>query len=162
MEHPYDEFLIGSLVGITNEALAQRLDAFYPLEGFPEIRQTHSIVFRSLPPEGCRLSELAERCHSTRQAIGYLVTHLVEHGYLMRIPDPVDSRAQIIQRTERGWAFHKAIKPYVYQVQREWTVAFGEEKMEQMLGLLREFVHNVLEVKYEGSISELGTDTQKR
>ena len=76
---------------------------------------------------------------------------------MTRIPDPLDSRAQIIQRTEQGWAFHKAIKPYVYQIQQEWGDAFGQEKMTQLLTLLRDFVHDVLEVEYKGSLSEIGT-----
>jgi DNA-binding MarR family transcriptional regulator len=38
----------------------------------------------------------------TKQAMAELVQHLETHGYVVRVPDPTDRRAKLVQPTERG------------------------------------------------------------
>ncbi len=160
MSHQQQEdFLIGSLLRITTEALDREINELQERSGrFPEIRPIHSVVFLYLPPEGCRITELAERAHMTRQAITYLVDHLIEHGYLERVDDPTDKRAQIIRRTQKALDFHKMTKEHVLEIQGRWAQQIGKNDMQQLLILLRRLVHGVLDVEYQGSISELSDD----
>jgi DNA-binding MarR family transcriptional regulator len=154
-----DDFFIGGLISIANHALDARMRSYFPFADFPELRPIHAPIFQFLPLAGCRLTDLADQLDMTRQAAGYLVDYLVEHHYLERLPDPTDNRAQIIQRTERGWAFHRHIKPLAREVQQDWARQFGEERMRQLVLLMKQLVHDVLGVDYVGSVSE-ATDQQ--
>lgn len=151
-----DGFLIGSLLSAAAAELERRVLDGYHAAGFTDIRAVHAHVFRLLPPEGCRVTELAERAYSSKQAMGYLVEYLEEHGYLERVADPNDRRAQIVRRTERGWEVNRAARRLVQQVQTEWAQQLGLERMESMIESLRMLVQ-LLGVSYEGSISEVST-----
>jgi DNA-binding MarR family transcriptional regulator len=38
----------------------------------------------------------------TKQAMAEPVRYLETHGYVVRVPDPVDRRAELVRPTERG------------------------------------------------------------
>ena len=154
MRSPGGGFLIGSLLGIPSDVLGRRVQEGYVAAGLDGIRPAHTPVFRHLQPEGDRVTDLAARAGMTKQAIGYLVEYLIRHGYLERLPDPTDGRAQIVQRTERGWEVNRVARQVVAEVQDEWASALGEERMEQLRELLGDLVR-FLGVQYVGSISEV-------
>jgi DNA-binding MarR family transcriptional regulator len=154
-----DGFLIGSLVAAVAAELEQRVLEGYHAAGFTDIRAAHAQIFRLLPPKGCRVTELAERAYSSKQAVGYLVDYLEEHGYVERVPDPNDGRAQIVRRTERGWELNRTARQLVQQVQHEWAQQIGKERMTVMIESLGLLVQ-VLGVRYQGSISEVSTRPQ--
>jgi DNA-binding MarR family transcriptional regulator len=158
MQRQDNDYLIGSLLAIPAEALEHEVYARYAQAGYSDVRLVHSPIFRHLPPQGCRVTELARRGRMTKQAAGYLVDTLVEHGYLERVPDPTDGRAQIIKRTAKGWEINRLARQYVEEVQAEWTREYGEENMQQLLTLLRDLVHGVLKTPYQGSISQLSIE----
>jgi DNA-binding MarR family transcriptional regulator len=149
-----DGFLIGSLLGIPYDALGKRVETGYAAAGFDDLRPAHSSVFRLLSPEGDRVTELARRAGTTKQAMGYLVEYLIARGYLERLPDPTDGRAQIVRRTARGWAVNRTAREVVATVQAEWTAAIGEARMDLLLDILRDLV-TALGVEYSGSVSEV-------
>lgn len=153
-----DGFLIGSLLGIPYDVLGKRVEAGYIEAGFEDLRPAHSPVFRFLAPDGDRVTDLARRAGTTKQAMGYLVDYLIGRGYLERLPDPTDGRAQIVRRTERGWAVNRTAWEVVAAVQAEWGAAIGEERMDVLLAVLRELVA-ALGVDYTGSVSEVSTRT---
>jgi DNA-binding MarR family transcriptional regulator len=151
---PQQGFLIGSLVTAVAAELERRvLDGFHAA-GFTDIRTAHAHIFRLLPPEGCRVTELAEQAYSSKQAMGYLVEYLEDHGYVERVPDPKDGRAQIVRRTERGWEVNRTARHLVQQIQNEWAQQLGEERMALTVESLRMLVQ-LLGIPYEGSISEM-------
>jgi DNA-binding MarR family transcriptional regulator len=111
-------------------------------------------VFRTLAPDGERVTELAARAHTTKQAMGYLVDYLVQHGYLERLRDPTDGRAQIVRRTERGWEANRVAREVVGDVQAEWAAMLGPHRLDQLVNLLTDLASR-LGARYAGSISEL-------
>jgi DNA-binding MarR family transcriptional regulator len=154
MEPPQNGFLIGALVAITSDALRQQARKRLAAVGFTDVRPAHDVVFALLRAEGDRIVELAKRAQMTKQAMGYLVTYLEAHDYLERVPDPADGRAQIVRRTKRGWAFQRSARQVVQEIQNEWAEQFGEEQMQQLIGLLRDLV-KLLGVEYTGSAPEI-------
>ena len=70
--------------------------------GFPDIRIAHSAVFRTISPDGMRVTVLAERAGMTKQSMAYLVDSLVELGYVEITADPQDKRAKQVTLTKRG------------------------------------------------------------
>jgi DNA-binding MarR family transcriptional regulator len=151
-----DGFLIGSLLSAAAAELERRVLDGYQAAGYTDIRAVHSNIFRLIPPQGCRVTELAERLYSSKQATGYLVDYLEAHGYLERVADPRDGRAQIVRRTERGWEVNRLARQLVQQIQAEWAQQLGEERMGSLIESLRMLVQQ-LGVPYEGSISEVST-----
>lgn len=95
-------------------------------------------IFYFLKDGGLRLVELAERTHTTKQAIGYTVNRLEEAGYLERVPDPKDGRAKIIRITQRGWEARRVAEGIVGEVEEECVRRLGEERMRQFEELLEE------------------------
>ncbi len=149
-----DGFLIGVLLNGPAEAVAHRVYARLELEGFGNLRRAQADVFRFIPPEGGRVTDVAAAAGMSKQAMAYVVEGLIELGYLSRAPDPDDGRAQIVRRTERGWEVNRAARRAVMEVQAEWTVALGPERMELLLGLLRD-LGDYLGIVYQGSIPEV-------
>jgi DNA-binding MarR family transcriptional regulator len=136
----YPQTLIGTLLAVPNGALQRRVHAGFARAGLADIRPVHATLFSMLPEEGCRITELAERLGTTKQAVGYLVAYLEEHGYLERIPDPRDGRAQIVRRTDTGWLVNQTARRMVEEVQADWAERIGADKMERLMGLLGELV----------------------
>jgi DNA-binding MarR family transcriptional regulator len=95
-------FLIGVLTAITSDALRQRVQERYAAAGFADLRLAHDVVFALLRPDGDRIVDLAKRAQMTKQSMGYLVAYLEAHGYVERVPDPTDRRAQLVRRSARG------------------------------------------------------------
>ena len=82
-----------------NLRIIERLRA----SGFPEVRPAHGKVFEHVG-DGRRVSEMAERAQVTKQSMGELVATLERAGYVERVPDPTDRRAQLVRTTARGHA----------------------------------------------------------
>src|SRR4051812_21713187 len=93
---------MGLLLKLPYVALERHLSARLHALGFGDLRPAHYAVFQSLVPQGSRLTELAERAGMTKQSMGYLVDYLEDHGYLRRVPDPQDQRAQVIRTTAKA------------------------------------------------------------
>jgi DNA-binding MarR family transcriptional regulator len=151
---PAAGFLIGSLLQVPLEVLGQRVQDAYAAAGLTELRPAHGAVFRYLAPDGERITDVAARAQTTKQAMGYLVEYLVQHGYLERLPDPTDGRAQIVRRTQRGWQANRIAREVVAAVQAEWAELLGAGRFEDLLSLLTE-LGSRLGAEYAGSISEV-------
>lgn len=96
--------------------------------GFTEIGG-NGCVFRWLDPEGSRLAEMVERSGMTKQAFGEHVASLEQHGYLTRVPDPMDGRAKLVVPTERGLAARTAARRIFGEIEDEWARSFGTEDL---------------------------------
>ena len=107
---------------------------------FPDLHAAHLIIFQVIehPPAGSRLTELAERAQTTKQAMGQLVDALERGGYVERIPDPFDRRAKQIRLTPRGWEVHERGGEIVAALQADWATSLGPAKLGQLLALLEE------------------------
>lgn len=95
---------LGTLLSTAGQRLAGLLDRELGAAGFTDIRAAHAPVFMSIDPEGSRITELAERAQMTKQAMGELLRHLAERGYVEIGVDPSDRRARRVVLTDRGWS----------------------------------------------------------
>src|SRR4029453_982895 len=94
---------------------------------------------------GSRLTELAERAGMTKQSMGYLVDYLEEHGYLLRVPDPQDQRAQVIRVTPRAKKLDEAVEAVLEELHADWAAKLGRARFRQLRDLLGELVNVVRE-----------------
>ena len=101
-------------------------------------------IFHYLREGGLRLTELAKRTHTTKQALRYTINQLEAAGYVERVPDPTDGRAKIIRLTERGWQSRRVADEIIASIEHECVQKLGEERMRQFEALVKE-VGSVLE-----------------
>jgi DNA-binding MarR family transcriptional regulator len=132
--------MIRALLAVASGALRERMSAGMAAAGFADLRPAYEAVFALLRPEGDRVVDLARRAHTSKQAMGYLVASLEAAGYLERVPDPTDRRAQLVQRTARGWEVNQTARRLVKELQDELAAQLGPERMQALLELLRDLV----------------------
>ena len=69
----------------------------------PNFNIAHTRLFPYLDlTKGTRPSELAARSGVSKQNLNYLLNELEKMGYLIRVADPEDGRAKLVQVTEEG------------------------------------------------------------
>ena len=132
--------LIGALLAIPHYELQRRVQAGFADAGLPEMRPAHNPIFQWLPAEGARVTELAARIGTTKQAVGYLVDYLETRGFLERIADPRDGRAFLVRRTQKGWLVNQTARRLVEEIQADWTERIGHERMAELRELLGDLV----------------------
>lgn len=106
--------------------------------GHPDVRSAHGNVFQYLDDEGTRVGVLAERAQVTKQAMAQLVAHLEQHGYVERVPDPGDRRAQLVRATDRGREVFAVARELVAETEARLIERLGEAKLRRLRALLQE------------------------
>jgi DNA-binding MarR family transcriptional regulator len=111
--------------------------------GYDDLRPAHAAVFANLRGEGSRAVDVADRAGMTKQSMGYLVDYLVERGYLERMPDPTDGRAQLIRLTPRGWDAEQAGNAAFAAIEAEWSARLGDERWAELRTLLTQLLETL-------------------
>lgn len=97
--------------------------------GLSDIAPSHGdILVRLLACEACNMSELAKQVHRTKSTVTALVKKLERNGYVLRIPDPEDSRGVLVRLTDKGRALEPAFEAISNGLQRLITDRLSEEE----------------------------------
>lgn len=141
--------LFSQLLRRPYETLLMKVHADLAAAGFADSSPSWGTnIFHCLREGGLRLTELAERTHTTKQAMRYTVNQLEAAGYVERVPDSTDGRAKIIRLTERGWALRRAADEIVASIEEECVRHLGGQRMRQFERLMKD-VSSVLEENRE-------------
>jgi DNA-binding MarR family transcriptional regulator len=132
--------MIGALLRIPREATLRRVVDGLAAAGFGDVRPAHFTVFQHMPPEGIRLTALAEAALMTKQSMGYLVDDLEALGYVERVPDPADRRAKLVRLTSRGRAVDDTVRAVIRHIEADWARRLGEQEYQQLTRLLRALI----------------------
>ena len=127
--------------------------------GHQVVRAAHGAVFQHLDDTGTTVSTLAARAQITKQAMAELVQHLERHGYVVRVPDPDDRRAKLVQPTDRGAAVIAIAQELVPEVERHIDDVLGAARARALrldLQTLRDTAGRVLD-RPLGSTAGQGT-----
>ncbi|MDE0881223.1 MAG: MarR family transcriptional regulator [Myxococcota bacterium] len=113
--------------------------------GYEDLR----VGFTTLLPHldrrhGSRITELAERMGSTKQAVGQMVTQLQNAGYVRRRLDPQDGRARLVELTEGGFEVLLAGLEVFAEIETELAAELGSENLKRF-AKNAEAVRNCLE-----------------
>jgi len=92
-----------------------------------QVTAAHIHITRHLPPEGARLTDLAQAAGMTKQAMGTLVTQCEAWGMVRREGSATDARAKRVVFTEIGQAWLAAYQEAVAQAEAEMRAAVSEE-----------------------------------
>jgi DNA-binding MarR family transcriptional regulator len=120
--------LLGEAFDAMNELAVTRLAE----RGHSAVRPAHGAVFQFLDDGGTTVSVLAERARMTKQSMAELVRHLEAHGYVVRVADPEDRRAKLVQATDRGREVFAIARETVVETEQRLTEALGPRRMSRL------------------------------
>ncbi len=123
---------LARLLGLCSAKFSQQLLQALWDAGFTDQRMVYDKVFPFVPPEGIRLTDLAERAGMTKQAMSELVADLVGLNYLEQTPDPSDGRAKLITFTDRGWSAVDTVLAAFRETEEALAVRLGERRMAEL------------------------------
>lgn len=104
--------------------------------GLPVAKMT---LLQQVGPDGTRQTDLAQMLSVSKQAIGQLVSDLVNLGMVKRDPDPADARATLVRLTSKGQKALSGGQAIFDEVHGELEGKMGKagvEKLESALGAL--------------------------
>lgn len=108
--------------------------------GHEGLGTTHTALLPHVDLGGTRASVLAERAGMTKQAAGQVVRDLERQGYVERRPDPEDGRATLVRFTDAGWGFLRDAGDVKREIEAEYAVLLGEERMRLLYSALNELL----------------------
>lgn len=127
---------LGNLLAACAHHLSDALNDGLENAGFSDLRASHAPVFLAVDPGGTRLTDLAQRAHMSKQAMGELVRHLSDRGYLEVMTDKQDARARLVRPTTRGWDAVSAAMHVVDSFDAWLDASIGTSQVAQLRGTL--------------------------
>ena len=127
---------IGLLRVAFDQALSTVLAEVAPAH--PALRQAHLQIFRFDGVEGSTTVQLAAHAGMTKQSMHETVSHLEQHGYLTREPDPRDARGRLVRLTPAGRALERDVHTAIAGVLESWRERLGAERFDTLWSILRE------------------------
>jgi DNA-binding MarR family transcriptional regulator len=135
---------LGSLTAMLFRALVDRLEVHITEQAGQVARPSHLYILRSLYPDGATVTELAERCEVTKQAISQILDSLESMKVVKRTPDPRDARAKVVKLTKKGERSLEIAVLAWGEVENEWAKLLGgpaamQEVREAMFAFIEKY-----------------------
>ena len=140
---------LGALLRIASQAMTEQFSRWITASGFEGIQPAHSAVIQPLwnMPGGVRITALAEAARVTKQTMSALVADLERAGYVERVHDPRDARANLIRLSQRGRAYASAARAFAIRIERDWAKRIGPDRMAELRATLELLRTTVLQPK---------------
>lgn len=107
-------------------------------ENFPGLRVSHYRLLELIPPEGARITDLAEVATMTKQGLGQHVDYLQKLGYTESDRLRGDRRVRLVRRTALGDEAVAFGRTAIARVEESWARRLGRERFELLRELLAE------------------------
>jgi DNA-binding MarR family transcriptional regulator len=76
---------------------------------------------------GARLTDLADRLNTSKQALTFVISRLERDGYVVRSADSIDKRAKRIELTDSGRAAAVVTEAALRRIERRWRARVGDD-----------------------------------
>ena len=136
---------VPALVSLVAASAAPHLRAAFAAAVLDGIRPAQAVALIPLAAGGLHASDLADRLKVSRQAVAQGIAALERHRYVVRVPDPVDARARIIELTPRGQQAMRVMRSNALDLEKRWQQILGDRR----LGELRETLQMLREAESE-------------
>ena len=127
---------IVALLGYVFDGIRRELTRTLPERS--GLRPSQLRLLSLTPADGMRVTDLAERVGTTKQALGEFANDLEERGLLESVRDPADRRVRILRPTPQGRRAVSAGELVITELEAHWRERLGTAKWEQLRSLLRE------------------------
>lgn len=126
--------LLGALLRFAHQAVVRNVLDGLTRAGWSDVQAAHFAPMLALwdHPEGLRSTDLAAEAKITKQSMGELVGQLASRGYVERVPDPEDGRAQRIRMTRRGRKAGSLAREMVREVEADWSRRLGAARIKEL------------------------------
>src|ERR1700757_4625989 len=128
---------VPALVNLVAVSGAPGLRAAFAAAGLDGIRPGQAVALVPLAAGGLHASDLADRLRVSRQAVAQAVAALERHDYVIRVPDPVDARARIIELTPRGRQVLRVMRSSAVDVESQWQQTLGPQRLQELRAILQ-------------------------
>jgi DNA-binding MarR family transcriptional regulator len=142
---------VPALLNLVAASGGPHLRAAFAAAGLDGIRPAQAVALVPLAAGRLHASDLADRLRVSRQAVAQAIAPLERHGYITRVPDPVDARARIIELTQRGQQALRVMRSNALDREKRWQKVLGKQR----LGELREILQMLLSTE-AGASAEPG------
>jgi DNA-binding MarR family transcriptional regulator len=133
---PWPEHIAGLLGQAMWRLRAEILDTSE--EHFPGLRVSHYRLLELIPPEGARITDLADVAGMTKQGLGQHVDYLQKLGYTESDRLSGDRRVRLVRRTARGEEAVAFSRDAIERVEDIWAERLGPERYDVLRETLRE------------------------
>ena len=105
---------------------------------FPGLRVSHYRLLELIPPDGARITDLAEVATMTKQGLGQHVDYLQKLGYTTSERLREDRRVRLVRRTPLGDEAVAFSRAAIARVEQTWSNQLGPTRYESLRQTLRE------------------------
>jgi DNA-binding MarR family transcriptional regulator len=130
--------MLGILLRAPWQAIRKRIHRELVAAGFGDVRPRDLAVLQSPGPDGMRQIDVAANAAMSKQAVKPLIDHLERCGYLERVPDRDDHRAQRIHTTRRGKQLMQTAAAIITAIDQEIEDKLGAETNARLRAILEE------------------------
>jgi DNA-binding MarR family transcriptional regulator len=123
--------------------------------GMPHTYYEVLLVLSEAPGRTLRMSELAERCRSSRSRLSHAVARLEENGWVRRDHCPTDKRGSFAKLTAEGFAALKQAAPGHVEAVREAIFDALTPEQVRTLGEISTAIRNRLAPRCAAALAEL-------
>jgi DNA-binding MarR family transcriptional regulator len=130
--------MLGILLRAPWQAIRKRIHRELVAAGFRDVRPRDLAVLQWPGPDGMRPIDVAANAAMSKQAVKPLIDHLEQCGYIERVPDPDDHRAQRLRTTRRGTELMQTAAAIITSIDNEIADKLGPETNSQLRSILLE------------------------
>lgn len=130
--------MLGILLRTPWQAIRARIHAELVAAGFDDVRPRDLAILQWPGPDGMRAIDIAASASMSKQAVKPLIDHLEQRGYLERVPDPDDLRAQRIHTTSRGKRLMAAASAIITAIDQSIEEQLGSRTHAQLRAILED------------------------
>ncbi len=136
--------MLGGLLRLARQELVNFLESEFAAAGMGDVRPAQYAVCQQLgaAPRGLRLTELAAYAGVTKPSMSALVDALERAGYVERVDDPTDQRAQLVRFTAKGRRFGRTAIRAMQAFEARWEQRVGKAEVAQLRRILRRIVES--------------------
>lgn len=141
-----------AIVDKTSRIMREEMIKAMRARGYTWAQLAHNTLFATLPPEGARSADMAERAGITRQSMGEVIRDLVGRGVVEMVPDPSDGRAKIVRFTQQGAAMAQEGFSHIVELDALFRETFGDEDYETTRRVLAGIMALLGDEQYVGNV----------
>lgn len=130
--------MLGILLRTPWQAIRKRIHTELVAAGFDDVRPRDLAVLQWPGPDGMRQIDVAANANMSKQAVKPLIDHLERCGYLERVPDSEDHRAQRLHTTARGGRLMQTAAAIITRIDQDIADKLGAETNARLRAILED------------------------